>query len=140
MSPLPSRPHGAGLTAGQRALLKERLELRQHELDRRLVAQLGVGGSRAAHARDVLQQDGDDALQRASDREVELALGDAELQTLGAISRALQRIGDADFGRCDDCGEPIAFDRLQAEPWALRCVACEGAREARNGTLRPPRL
>jgi RNA polymerase-binding transcription factor DksA len=80
------------------------------------------------------------APQRASDREVELALGDAELQTLGAISRALQRIGDADFGRCDDCGEPIAFDRLQAEPWALRCVACEGAREARNGTLRPPRL
>jgi DnaK suppressor protein len=127
---------GTHLTAGQRAQLKERLELRQHELDRRL-AQLLDGGTRAVHASEVLAQDGDDAPQRASDREVELALGDAELRELGAVSRALRRLQQADYGRCADCGEAIAFDRLQAEPWALRCVACEAARE---GAVTPPRL
>jgi DnaK suppressor protein len=117
------------LTSGQRAQLKERLELRQHELDRRLAGALGTGGSRAAHAREVLQQDGDDAPQRASDREVDLALTDAELQELGAVSRALQRLQHPDFGRCADCSSAIAFDRLVVEPWALRCVVCESARE-----------
>jgi DnaK suppressor protein len=129
-------PMSTHLTAGQRAQLQERLELRQHELDARLSRQLG-GGSRAAHARDVLQQDGDDAPQRAADREIELALGDAELRELGAVSQALKRLQQPDFGYCTDCGSAIAFDRLQAEPWALRCVTCESARE---GEVRPPRL
>jgi DnaK suppressor protein len=124
------------LTAGQRAQLKELLELRQHELDQRLARELGSGG-RAAHAREVLLQDGDDAPQRAVDREIDLARDDAELRELGAISQALQRLDSAGFGLCADCGQPIAFDRLKAEPWALRCVACESARE---GVVTPPRL
>jgi DnaK suppressor protein len=124
------------LTAGQRAQLKQRLELRQHELDTRLARQLG-GASRATHAREVLQQDGDDAPQRAADREIDLALGDAEMRELGAVSQALKRLEQPNFGYCSDCGSAIAFDRLQAEPWALRCVACESARE---GAVRPPRL
>jgi RNA polymerase-binding transcription factor DksA len=33
------------------------------------------------------------------------------------------------YGACSDCGEPIAFDRLKVEPWALRCIGCEGRRE-----------
>ncbi len=32
-------------------------------------------------------------------------------------------------GRCVDCGVDIPFDRLKAEPWALRCVDCASARE-----------
>jgi DnaK suppressor protein len=125
------------LTAGQRAQLKERLELRQHELDRRLAGVLGSGGTRAAQARELLQQDGDDAPQRAADREIALARGDAEMRELGAVSQALRRLPLPEFGLCADCGGTIAFDRLQAEPWALRCVACEAARE---GVVKPPRL
>ena len=124
------------LTADQRAQLKERLLLRQHELDQRLERELG-GGGRAAHAREVLLQDGDDAPQRAADREIDLVRSDAELRELGAVSQALQRLGSAEFGLCADCGQPIAFDRLKAEPWALRCVACESARE---GAVITPRL
>jgi DnaK suppressor protein len=124
------------LTAGQRAQLKELLELRQHELDERLASDLGPKG-RVAHAREVLEQDSGDAPQRAADREIDLARSDAELRELGAISQALQRLDSAEFGLCADCGEPIAFDRLRAEPWALRCVACESRRE---GATLAPRL
>ncbi|HET9976149.1 MAG TPA: TraR/DksA C4-type zinc finger protein [Burkholderiaceae bacterium] len=124
------------LTAGQRAQLRERLELRQHELDRRIAAHTGASG-RAAHARDVLLQDGDDAPQRDADREVDFALTDRELAELGAVSRALVRLDTPDFGACADCRAPIPFDRLRVEPWAERCVACEGARE---GKVSAPRL
>jgi DnaK suppressor protein len=126
----------AFLTPGQRAQLRERLELRQHELDRRVAAHTGAQG-RATHAREVLLQDGDDAPQRDADREIDLALTDRELAELGAVSRALQRLDTASFGACAACHAPIPFDRLRIEPWAERCVACEGARE---GKVSAPRL
>jgi hypothetical protein len=53
----------ARLTPGQRAQLQQLLELRQHELDRRVAAHLGATG-RPGCARETLQQDGDDAPQR----------------------------------------------------------------------------
>jgi DnaK suppressor protein len=116
------------LTAGQRAHLKELLELRAHELDGRLDRELDQG-SRATHARDVLLQDNDDAPQRAAAREIDLAQTDRELQELGAVSRALARLARPDYGDCVDCSDAIPFDRLKAEPWAERCVACETRHE-----------
>lgn len=116
------------LTTGQKALLQAALEQRQHQLDRRL-AEHTQGQTRAEHARDVLLQDGDDAPQRDNARELDLALTDRETQDLGAVSDALRRLQGADFGVCADCASDIPFDRLKVEPWALRCVACESARE-----------
>ena len=116
------------LTTGQKALLQAALEQRQHQLDRRL-AEHTQGQTRAEHARDVLLQDGDDAPQRDNAREMDLALTDRETQDLGAVSDALRRLRGDDFGVCADCASDIPFDRLKVEPWALRCVACESARE-----------
>lgn len=116
------------MSPGQRALLQQLLLLRQQELDRR-IAQRNAGGGRAEHAHDVLHQDGDDAPQRDADREVDLARADREVEELGAVSEALARVHDADFGLCVDCGDAIPFDRLKLEPRALRCVACEAKRE-----------
>lgn len=116
------------LTAGQRALLQSDLEQRQKQLDGRLAAHHG-GLSRAEHAREVLQQDGDDAPQRAGEREVDMALSDLETRELGAVSQALTRLGGGQYGICADCASDIPFDRLRAEPWALRCVPCETKHE-----------
>lgn len=124
------------LTAGQKALLDKALRLRQGELDRRVAEQGGVD-SRVQHARDVLEQDGDDAPQRDADREVDLALTDRDRVELGDVSRALRRLADDEnYGLCDNCGAQIPFDRLKLEPQALRCVGCESARERAQGPLR----
>jgi DnaK suppressor protein len=120
------------LTLGQRALLEAELLRRQHELDRRLVEHQG-GLSRVEHARDVLAQDSDDVSHREAERELDMAISDRELVELGTVSAALLRLKDERFGVCSDCGEAIAFDRLKVEPWALRCVACEGRRERSVG-------
>ncbi len=120
------------LTTGQRAWLESTLQQRQHQLDRRLAEHHG-GLSRAEHAHELLEQDGDDAPQREGDREVDLALSDRETQELGAVSQALLRLraGESgEYGTCGDCSAEIPFDRLLVEPEALRCVACETQREA----------
>jgi DnaK suppressor protein len=126
------------LSPGQRALLQQLLQMRQHELDRRIALHQG-GGSRAEHAREVLQQDGDDAPQRDADREVDLARADRDVEELVAVSAALARVHEPRFGRCHACDAAIPFDRLKLEPWAVRCVACESEREGGRigATTRP---
>jgi len=119
------------LTAGQQALLETELQQRLAQLDRRLAEHLD-GGTRADHAHQVLEQDGDDAPQREGQRSVDLALSDRDTQALGQLSAALARLRDDEAGRyglCADCEAEIPFDRLKVEPWALRCVACQTAVE-----------
>lgn len=116
------------LTAGQHALLQAALVQRQQALDTQL-AEHQEGRSRAEHAREVLQQDGREATQREDAREMDMALSDRELVELGEVSAALRRLQSGGYGVCADCGAEIPFDRLKAEPWALRCVVCEGRRE-----------
>jgi DnaK suppressor protein len=122
------------LTTGQRALLEAALVQRQHQLDRRL-SDHHEGLTRAEHAREVLLQDSDDAPQRESEREMDLAMTDMETQELGAVSQALKRLHAPEYGICSDCSSEIPFDRLKVEPWALRCVSCESKRETRAGRL-----
>lgn len=116
------------LTTGQRALLESELRSRQRELDRQLAEHQG-GLSRVEHARERLQEDSDDISHREADREMDMALNDREVAELGAVSAALRRLAEGGYGVCADCEEAIAFDRLKAEPWALRCIACETRRE-----------
>jgi len=119
---------GNHLTTGQRALLEAALVQRQHQLDRRL-AEHHTGMSRAEHAAEMLEQDNDDAPQRETERELDLALSDLETRELGEVSNALRRLHGGDYGLCADCGIEIPFDRLKVEPAALRCVACESRLE-----------
>lgn len=51
-----------------------------------------------------------------------------ELSSLAAeIDRALAKIEEGSYGRCDRCGTSIPQERLEALPWATLCVACKGA-------------
>ena len=46
-----------------------------------------------------------------------------------AIEEALLRIDEGSYGRCEDCGEEISVGRLNAVPFALRCVECQEIQE-----------
>jgi RNA polymerase-binding transcription factor DksA len=58
--------------------------------------------------------------------QAELSRDVAELR---AIEAARKRLADGSYGLCADCGAGIDFDRLQAEPSALRCVECQRRHE-----------
>ena len=40
------------------------------------------------------------------------------------VERALEKLDEGTYGTCDVCGRPIAPERLEAIPWAVRCVDC----------------
>jgi RNA polymerase-binding transcription factor DksA len=65
-------------------------------------------------------------------------LGDAEVardaDELAAVRAAQRRLARGDYGVCEDCGEPIGAARLQAQPAALRCAACQQRFESRART------
>lgn len=40
------------------------------------------------------------------------------------IGDALARVDDGTYGLCEQCGRPIARERLAARPFARRCMTC----------------
>lgn len=49
---------------------------------------------------------------------------------------ALARLDAGDYGTCVDCGEPIPERRLLAQPFAVRCLACQERAERASGLVR----
>ena len=66
------------------------------------------------------------------DQEFTLELIENEQDTLGEVHEALSRIDAGTFGRCEECGEPIARPRLQALPYTRHCIQCARALEDRG--------
>ena len=60
-----------------------------------------------------------------SDDEVVMHLDADARDELALIDDALERIAKDEYGICLGCGEAIATERLQAIPWAQRCIRCE---------------
>jgi DnaK suppressor protein len=48
---------------------------------------------------------------------------------LEKIEHALEKIGHEDFGMCEECGEEIAFKRLEARPETNLCIRCKEEQE-----------
>jgi len=66
------------------------------------------------------------------DQEFTLSLIENEQGTLEQVHEALGRISAGTFGRCQECGEPIAKPRLQALPYTPHCIQCARALESRG--------
>ena len=58
------------------------------------------------------------------EEEVTLGLLENEDQLLDEINDALDRIEQGTFGRCEECGQEISRERLEALPYARYCVLC----------------
>lgn len=93
----------------------------------------------AAEAAAVLQRsrtgegsgDEADAGSTTSERAQEATLADNSRGTLQQVERALSRLDDGTYGRCERCGEEIAKPRLQAFPRATLCLPCKAREERR---------
>jgi RNA polymerase-binding protein DksA len=62
-------------------------------------------------------------------REIDYTLEENSGHMLAAIEEALSRIDDGTFGTCARCGKPIAEERLEAIPYATRCIDCKRLEE-----------
>ena len=58
-------------------------------------------------------------------REIDSTLEENSGHVLVGIDEALDRIDNGTFGTCARCGKQIAEDRLEALPYATRCIDCQ---------------
>ncbi len=58
----------------------------------------------------------------AVDRLSQVAVHDRLQSTLADVDRAIAKLDAGSYGLCDVCGGPIGEERLEALPWAVRCV------------------
>ncbi len=63
------------------------------------------------------------------DREIDLTLQENARATLSKIERALHKLEEGSYGRCDKCGKPIGEGRLEVAPYASLCVDCKRLEE-----------
>ncbi len=70
-----------------------------------------------------------DSASETLDRGIEISLEDNAEQLLGHIDEALGRIEAGTYGSCDRCGGAIDAERLEALPYATRCIECKRAEE-----------
>jgi DnaK suppressor protein len=79
---------------------------------------------------------GRDSLDESTEEELlstELRLRDREKKLLSKIRAALRRVEERDVNRCEDCDEPIGFNRLLVRPVTTLCISCKELREDQEG-------
>ena len=61
--------------------------------------------------------------------EMELRMLSEDGDVLKLIEEALKRLENGEYGRCQECGEPISEGRLKSRPYAVFCVKCKTKHE-----------
>jgi RNA polymerase-binding protein DksA len=74
--------------------------------------------------------EGADFATELGDREIDMGLEASARQRLEAIDAAIERLDAGTYGICVECGRQIDPERLEARPWADRCIECQRKEEA----------
>jgi DnaK suppressor protein len=70
-----------------------------------------------------------DGTQMAVDRLTQVAVHDRLQLIRDDVVRALAKLDEGSYGRCEVCAEPIPAGRLEALPWAVHCLEHAGRRD-----------
>ena len=112
-----SAPQGPNRETEQR-LLEERREVIQEIF----AGALNANGSRASLA-------DPDYAELSQIRDLEYSRRESLNQRLRQLDDALARVHAGVYGRCSECGAPIAEKRLAADPAVTLCVGCKELNE-----------
>lgn len=116
------------------------LSSRRATLVEEIRAKLAEAGAERVAPDAVTTTDGGDKALLDLASELDLAQVQRDVTELREVEAAQARLTGGSYGRCADCGEPIAIERLRAMPVASRCTACQEATEKRTGAASGARL
>ena len=108
--------------------LREQLEAKKAELSARL-QRVKENVRRGYHP------DSKERAKELEDSEVVDALGNEARMEIAKISEALSRIDSDEYGICDECGADIDAGRLEAHPYARKCIDCARFEEHRKAHM-----
>jgi len=118
-----------GITNERYEELKAMLEERRREILGEVADRMRDVRAEGAEAHERGVVDAAETSESDIQDDIELALIQMKSETLHKIEEALGRLENGTYGYCFECGGEIAERRLRALPFAVRCRACEEARE-----------
>ena len=128
------------LTAQEIEALRERLTARRQVLRAEVAEQLANSDDpRVAGLMNALAATEDWVLADIL-TDLDIAMVTRDTAELHEVDAALASIAEGSYGTCRDCGEPVGWPRLNANPTALRCIACQEAYEKTHGKPGQPSL
>jgi RNA polymerase-binding protein DksA len=113
------------LTIEQRESLQTQLSDRAAALRGEIAAALRRSDSPEAVGLANHLEEIDDEAVADLESSIEVAEIERDLRELRRTQGALERLHTPDYGVCADCGAAIPYSRLNAEPSATRCIACQ---------------
>jgi RNA polymerase-binding transcription factor len=116
------------LTSIRATLEKKRDEIRQNTASLTEAHPTPVGALEASQG----PQDFEDVAVDFLEMQQEQSILFNEQALLTEVEQALERLDNGTYGKCVVCGQPISEKRLQAIPWAARCIKDEEQLEQRN--------
>jgi DnaK suppressor protein len=117
--------------------LRQTLQTRKHNLLRDLELRMrDVRGQGAYHAEASRALDTGDYSNAELQQEIDISLVEMRSEALQRINEALTRLSDGVYGQCAECGDEISRARLEALPFAVRCLDCEVLYESKMGLRR----
>lgn len=122
--------------SGTKERHRERLEAERERLadllqDRSEDAGLDESQQESVSALSSVDQHPADLATNTFERTKELSIADQLRREIEEVDRAVERLEDGSYGRCEACGEAIGDERLEARPAARTCA--EHARDAEEG-------
>ncbi len=127
------------ITAAERTTLRKQLEERRKMLRAELTAKLNEQDNPALLGLRNRMEETDDWAVADLETALDVAEVSRDAGELREVEGALARMQDGTYGECVECGQPIPYGRLAAQPSAPRCIACQERLESsqRRG---PPTL
>jgi DnaK suppressor protein len=122
------RTRSAAETEQIRVALVERRDELQAEYDQALAEITELQRERLA---DSAGDDQADTGTKTFEREQEITLANTLLERITQVERAIDRVGEGNYGWCERCGNAIPVERLAAFPSATLCVHCKQLEERR---------
>lgn len=111
---------------------REIIKLTNHLKSKAVELELQLEGSRQGTEPVTLDQQAVGRVSRIDAiQQQQMAVANREHSTLllKLVSAALLRVKSGEYGYCLQCGEPIAFARLEAQPFTPNCLNCQSAME-----------
>jgi RNA polymerase-binding transcription factor DksA len=113
-------------TTSPRAAAATPPELDDADVRDRLLGELDEQSAALAAARIAVDSLADQTdLDSSAERELAESAAMRTLEAVAEVEAALQRLDGGAYGLCEECGRPIAPERLEAIPHARWCISCQ---------------
>ena len=111
-------------------VLIERLETLQGGMEHALGGYQDLGGAAGKAGRGDVSDLAADSL----DGDTALQLAESGASEIAQIAKAMSKMEDGDYGKCEVCGEDIPWSRLKAVPYATTCIECKRLQEIKGSS------